>query len=328
MSTQPSSTPQTPVPVPSLTPKQPKSWLARYWIWLLVGVFACGLLFVAGIVTLFLGAMRSSDVAKEAFARAQSNPLVAQRLGAPLSEGWVISGSINVSGSSGDADLTVYVTAQKATGTWTYSLMQAAIEGSGERIDLLAHLAPDQPASAPAPAPAAADVQTTPAPTDASVAMAAAPQPAAADPAAAAAAQPAAADPAPAAEPPQAKPGSGVIASAQYSNDPNLRCDVLEVKRITGGVLLARWRFVNTGSKPVGYDFSWDDIYYIDPATNKKYSNLNIDGKRILDMWWGTLPAGEQRVMWAKYPAPPPTSKRISLNVPKFTPFEDIAVSQ
>jgi hypothetical protein len=143
----------------------------------------------------------------------------------------------------------------------------------------------------------------------------------------AAAPEAAAPDPASAAAPPQPKPGS-VIASAQYSNDPNLRCDVLEVKRVSGGALLARWRFVNAGAKPVAYDFSWDDIYYIDPAGNKKYNFLTIDGKRILDQWWGTLQPGEQRVVWAKYPAPPATSKRISLNVPKFTPFEDILVSE
>ena len=92
--------------------------------------------------------------------------------------------------------------------------------------------------------------------------------------------------------------------------------------------MLARWRLVNTGAKAASYDFSWDDIYYIDPATNKKFNNLTIDGKRILDMWWGTLQPGEQHTMWVKYPAPPPTSKRISLNVPKFTPFEDAPVSE
>jgi len=120
-----------------------------------------------------------------------------------------------------------------------------------------------------------------------------------------------------------------VIASAQYSNDPNLRCDLLEVKRVSGGALLARWRIVNTGTKAVSYDFGWDDIYYIDPAENKKYSNLSdAEGKRILDMWWGSLPPGEQRVMWAKYPAPPLTSKRISLNIPKFAPFEEVPVSE
>lgn len=41
-----------------------------------------------------------------------------------------------------------------------------------------------------------------------------------------------------------------------------------------------------------------------------------------------TLQPGEQRVVWANYLASPPTSKRISLNVPKFRPFEDIPVSK
>jgi len=315
------------MPSPALMPNQHRSWLGRNWKWLLAAIFVCGVVFVVGIFTLIMGAMRSSDVAKEAFARAQSNAVVAQRLGTPISEGWLVGGSINVSPGSGDADLsvpisgpkgkgTVYVTAQKNAGTWAYSRMLATVEGSNDSIDLLAGPTAAEPQSnMPSPAPQAGEaVPSQPAQTDPSIAMAAAPPPSAPD-----------APPAP--EPAQAKPGS-VIASAQYSNDPNLRCDLLEVKRVSGGALLARWRFVNTGTKAVGYDFSWDDIYYIDPAGNKKYSNLTIDGKRILDMWWGTLPPGEQRVMWAKYPAPAPTSKRISLNIPKFTPFEDVPVSE
>jgi Cytochrome oxidase complex assembly protein 1 len=330
MSTQPSYGPQSTNPAPAMMPNQGRSWLGRNWKKLLAAMFLCGAVFVVGIFTLIMGAMRSSDVAKEAIARAQASQLVAQRLGAPISEGWLISGSINVSPGAGDADLslpisgpkgkgTVYVRAQKSAGTWAYIMMVATTEGSNDRIDLLASAsAPEPQASTPTPAPPA-DVSTQPAPaqptqTDTSVAMAAAPEAAAADLA-------------PAAASPQAKAGS-VIASAQYSNDPNLRCDVLELKRVSGGALLARWRFVNTGTKPVAYDFSWDDIYYIDPAGNKKYNFLTIDGKRILDQWWGTLQPGEQRVVWAKYPAPPPTSKRISLNVPKFTPFEDIPVSE
>ena len=158
-------------------PNRRKSWLGRYWIWLLVAVLLCGGLFVLGIFSLIIGAMRGSDVAKEAVARAQSNALVAQRLGAPISEGWFVSGSINVSTGSGDADLTVpisgpkgkgtvYVKAMKTAGRWDYSLMQAAIDGSGDRIDLLAAaVAAEQPTNTPSPAPQApTDVtsQTTP----------------------------------------------------------------------------------------------------------------------------------------------------------------------
>ncbi len=327
MSTQPSRIAQSTMPSPALMPNQHKSWLGRNWKWLLAAIFVCGAIFVIGIFTLIMGAMRGSDVAREATARAQANALLGQRLGTPISEGWLVSGSINVSPDSGDADLsipisgprgkgTVYVAAQKIAGTWAYSRMLAAVEGSNEKIDLLAGPTAAEPqSSTPSSLPSAtAEVPIQSAQTDPSVAMAAAPQPSAPD-----------APPAP--EPAQAKPGS-VIASAQYSNDPNLRCDLLEVKRVSGGALLARWRIVNTGTKAVSYDFGWDDVYYIDPAGNKKYSNLTIDGKKILDMWWGTLPPGEQRVMWAKYPAPAPTSKRISLNIPKFTPFEDVPVSE
>jgi hypothetical protein len=327
MSTQPSRIPQANVLAPALMPKQRRNWLGRNWKRLLAAVFVCGIVFVVGIFALIMIAMRSSDVAKEAVARARSNAVLAQRLGAPIGEGWFVGGSINVSPGSGDADLsvpisgpkgkgTVYVTAQKTAGTWAYSLMVATVEGSSEKIDLLASApaAESQSSTASPGLQAAAEVPSQPAQIDPSVTMAAPPQPSAPD-----------APPAP--EPAQAKPGS-VIASAQYSNDPNMRCDLLEVKRVSGGALLARWRVVNTGTKAVSYDFGWDDVYYIDPAGNKKYSNLTIDGKKILDMWWGSLPPGEQRVNWAKYPAPSLGSKRISLNIPKFTPFEDVPVSE
>lgn len=133
-----------------------------------------------------------------------------------------------------------------------------------------------------------------------------------------------------------------ILASAQYSADPDLRCDLLEVKRVSGGALRIRWRIVNTAGgqqqtglvaggqpKSIGYDFSWGDLYYIDPAENKKYNFLtDAEGNRILEVWWGHLPAGEQRLNWAKFPAPPPTTATISVSIPKFAPFEDVPVAQ
>ncbi len=137
---------------------------------------------------------------------------------------------------------------------------------------------------------------------------------------------------------PATSPGQ-VIASAQYSADPDLRCDLLEVKRASGGALLIRWRLVNTAGtqqtglaatqpKSINYDFNWPDIYYIDPAENKKYGFLtDSEGNRILDVFWGSFAAGQQRVNWAKFPAPPSTSSKISVSIPKFPPFEDVPIS-
>lgn len=89
---------------------------------------------------------------------------------------------------------------------------------------------------------------------------------------------------------------NNVLASAQYSQDPDLRCDLIEVKRVSGGALLVRWRVINTAggggggltataAKPIHYDFSWNELFYIDPAENKRYQFLtDSGGNKILDV--------------------------------------------
>lgn len=130
-----------------------------------------------------------------------------------------------------------------------------------------------------------------------------------------------------------------VLASAEYSNDPDLRCDLLEVKRVSGGALNIRWRVVNTvgqGSgltgttgKSINYNYSWDQLYFTDPAENKKYGFLtDSGGNRIVHVYSGPYAAGQQRTNWAKFPAPPASSKKISIYIPQFPPFDDVPISE
>lgn len=131
-----------------------------------------------------------------------------------------------------------------------------------------------------------------------------------------------------------------VLASAEFANDPALRCDLLEVKRVSGGALNIRWRVVNTAGqgasglagtkpKPIHYGFSWPQLYYIDPVENKKYGFLTDSGNnRILQVFEGNYEAGQQRGNWAKFPAPPATSKKITVFIPQFPPFDDVPVSE
>jgi hypothetical protein len=130
------------------------------------------------------------------------------------------------------------------------------------------------------------------------------------------------------------------LASAEYSQDPTLRCELLEAKRVSGGALLVRWRIVNgagagggglvaTTAKPILYSFHWEELFYIDPAENKRYQFLTDSaGHKILEVFEGELAGGQQRANWAKFPAPPATSSKISIQIPRFPPFEDIPVSQ
>jgi len=129
-----------------------KGWFGRNWKWfvpagclsivvMVVAVAAAGLYFV-------IGAIKSSDVYREALVKARSNTAVVRELGEPIEAGWRISGTINVSNDSGNADVripvsgpkksgAVYATAIKKQGKWDFSALEVEIEGVTKRINLL-----------------------------------------------------------------------------------------------------------------------------------------------------------------------------------------------
>jgi Cytochrome oxidase complex assembly protein 1 len=134
------------------TPPHRRSWWSRNWKWFVpTGCLTLILLFAAfigAVVLLIFGSMKQSDVYKHSLAKAQTDPVVAQKLGTPIKPGMWLSGNININGPSGEAKLsipisgpkgtgTIYVEATKSAGKWNYSLMQVAIDGEDTRIDLL-----------------------------------------------------------------------------------------------------------------------------------------------------------------------------------------------
>ena len=139
------------LPPPNLPPQRP-GWWSRNWKWVVpVGCLTIILLFAAfvgAIVFLIFGSMKQSDVYKEAIARAQRDPIIAEKLGSPIKPGMFITGNININGPSGEAKIaipiagpkgsgTIYVEATKSAGRWNYQLMQVALAGEDTRIDLL-----------------------------------------------------------------------------------------------------------------------------------------------------------------------------------------------
>jgi hypothetical protein len=104
--------------------------------------------FVVVIASIVFGALKSSDAYKTALARAKADPRVVAALGSPITDGFLISGKTNVSGTSGHADLTVpisgpkgkgtiYFVASKFAGEWTFSKLLVEVGETGERIDLV-----------------------------------------------------------------------------------------------------------------------------------------------------------------------------------------------
>ena len=128
------------------------NWWKRNWKWFVpLGCFSVVLLFLAfigSILVIVFSAMKSTDVYKEALARAKADPAVTEALGSPIKEGFLLSGNTNVNGAAGESNLaipisgpkgkgTIYVSANKALGQWNYSGLVVEIGETHERIDLL-----------------------------------------------------------------------------------------------------------------------------------------------------------------------------------------------
>jgi hypothetical protein len=110
------------IPAPPPPPVTlPKIWFSRNWKWfvptLILGLVLLVALFVGGLLTLTFGLLKSSEPYQHAVAVASSNPDVVRELGAPIAPGWYASGSINVSGNSGDAKLAIPLNGKFRHGT-------------------------------------------------------------------------------------------------------------------------------------------------------------------------------------------------------------------
>jgi hypothetical protein len=105
-------------------------------------------MFGLGIFFFVMGAIKTSDVYREAFRRTESNPEVIAAIGRPVDAGWLVGGSINVSGPAGEANFAipvtgpkgagkVYVVASKRLGNWEFSTLTFEAESTSKRVDLL-----------------------------------------------------------------------------------------------------------------------------------------------------------------------------------------------
>jgi hypothetical protein len=133
--------------------RQPeKNWFQRHLGVTIVGgcavLLAAALTFTLILFTFIFGMMRNSAAVKMALRQAQSNAVVAERLGTPLETGWFMSGNINVTGPSGHAEMeipvsgpkgkgTIYLVADKNAGLWSFSTLQVAFADGEPRVDLL-----------------------------------------------------------------------------------------------------------------------------------------------------------------------------------------------
>jgi hypothetical protein len=112
------------------------------------GLIVLGLAAAAAIFFFVMGAMKRSDVYTEAMAIVERSPSAIAALGEPMKAGLFVSGSINISGGAGEANLsiplrgpngkgTVHAVATREAGAWVFTALHLAVD-DGETLDLLA----------------------------------------------------------------------------------------------------------------------------------------------------------------------------------------------
>jgi hypothetical protein len=129
-----------------------ETWFSRNWKWFVPAGCLSALLLFGGFIALILsivtGSMKSSDAYRQAMDRAKASPAVREALGNPISEGLFVSGSMSVNGPRGTASLSIpvsgprgkgriYAEAEKAVGQWTFSHLVFEAAATKERVDLL-----------------------------------------------------------------------------------------------------------------------------------------------------------------------------------------------
>ena len=132
-------------------PRTRNGW-SRNWIWFVpVGCLSALLLllgFVALILMLVFGLMKSSDAYQQGLLKARTDPAVIQALGSPIQDGFFTTGNINLNGASDHADLaipvagpkgkaTLYVVADKSAGVWSFSTLTVEVDATHQRMNLL-----------------------------------------------------------------------------------------------------------------------------------------------------------------------------------------------
>ena len=129
-----------------------KSWLEQHPHWkiplgcltllLLIGVFATIL------TTIITTSFHRSDVYKQAMTKAAENSQVRQEIGEPIRSAWLVSGQLNVTGSTGNANLSIPIfgprgkgairaVAYKSGDVWRFTYLQVNVEGQPAGIDLV-----------------------------------------------------------------------------------------------------------------------------------------------------------------------------------------------
>lgn len=122
-------------------------WWSRNWRWAVPLGAVLGFGSLAAFVLWVFGMIKSCEPYERALTLAKSAPAVAAELGRPVSEGFLTTGSVNLSGPSGTAELSIplrgpkgrghlHVEATRKLGEWRFDALILETEHPVRHVDL------------------------------------------------------------------------------------------------------------------------------------------------------------------------------------------------
>ncbi len=144
--------------------------------------------------------------------------------------------------------------------------------------------------------------------------------------------QPAAPAPGTATAPAQAR---AIVATGDLAEGGTV--EITELKRTSGDTVTLKFTVKNTGAEELnlgpfgeGDWYNWDlaKIYLLDLPNKKKYFVLKDSEKQPLtSRGKSKLKPGAQIALWAKFPAPPTSVGKVTVEIPTSAPFEDLPIT-
>lgn len=121
--------------------------------------------------------------------------------------------------------------------------------------------------------------------------------------------------------------------ASQPTNWQGVTADVTEFKR-KGNTVTLRMRLHNDAAKNAeAATINYDKTYLLDAAAGKKYEVLKDDKNSAIAAinyggtgWRDNIAPGQSQLIWIKFPAPPATTKSVTLNIDNIQPFDDLAI--
>jgi hypothetical protein len=128
-----------------------RSWIERHALWKIPLGCLTLLFLIAAFGTITIGIIsitfRSSDVYKQAIARAAANLQVRDQVGDPMKAGWFIFGDLKYNGRSGSANFSIPISGPRGKGrirvvaykneVWRFTYLQVYVDGHSQALDLL-----------------------------------------------------------------------------------------------------------------------------------------------------------------------------------------------